>query len=337
MKYIVLFLIICTGISCQNKKDKQKAPLTFEDKLEQVPDSVRIEDIVIYNAFKHQILAHKNSKYDSIKIIQNVYKPHQALWDNCYGMIFGEENASKFKTEEGMMAWNKTLYPENKEYFNEQVEKLLALNVDSLFQTNLKRYNEMVPYKTSLRISIAFVPFQGIGFGGCAKDQFVYELNNPEFDIKYSLETGIPHELNHITYEPFRMKDPHGNTALAQTIDEGFACYFTRIFFNKELSPEEAVEDMSKEDWEWYMEHEKEIFTQCQPSFYDESGNNPLLRNDRYELFPDAPRSLNYWLGYRIVDFYVQKHGEDSWKDIYTTPIKEVYEQSGYEEYINSL
>lgn len=334
MRIILLFSLICITISCQNKKEETE---TLMQKLEQLPDSIKIKDIVIYNAFKHQILAHKNNEYDSLLIANKVYKPHQTLWDNCYGMIFGEENASKFNNPEGMMQWNKTLYPDNKEYFDKQVKILLSLNIDSLFQTNLKRFNDLVPHKISSRISIAFVPVQGIGFGGCASDQFVYELNNPEFDIKYSMEKGIPHELNHIGYEPFRYKDPLTDTALAQTIDEGFACYFTRVFFNMELSPEEAVEDMTKSDWEWYMEHEKELFTKCKTYFYDESGDNPLLRNDKFKLFPDAPRSLNYWLGYRIVAFYIKNNGNDSWKNIYTTPIKEVYEKSGYEEYINSL
>ncbi|NDI99084.1 hypothetical protein GWA97_08370 [Flavobacterium sp. LaA7.5] len=337
MKILFLFIIICVTLSCQNKKQKEEIPLTLEKQLEQLPDSIKIEDIVIYNTFKHQILAHKNNEYDSLLIANKVYKPHQTLWDNCYGMIFGEENAIKFNNPEGMMQWNKTLYPDNKEYFDKQAETLLSLNIDSLFQTNLKGFNDLVPHKVYSKISIAFVPFQGIGFGGCASDQFVYELNNPEFDIKYIMEKGIPHELNHLAYEPFRYKDPHANTALAQTIDEGFACYFTRVFFGMELSPEEAVENMSKTDWNWYMQHEKEIFTKCKPYFYDESGDNPLLRNDQYKIFPDAPRSLNYWLGYRIIEFYVKKHGTDSWKEIYTMPIEQVYKDSGYEGYINTL
>ncbi|KAF2518723.1 DUF2268 domain-containing protein [Flavobacterium salilacus subsp. salilacus] len=337
MKILFLFIIICVTLSCQNKKQKEEIPLTLEKQLEQLPDSMKIEDIVIYNTFKHQILAHKNNEYDSLLIANKVYKPHQTLWDNCYGMIFGEENATKFNNPEGMIQWNKTLYPDNRIFFDRQAETLLSLNIDSLFQTNLKHFNNLVPYKISSRISIAFVPFQGIGFGGCSSDQFVYELNNPEFDIKYSMEKGIPHELNHLAYEPFRYKDPYTQTALAQTIDEGFACYFTRVFFNLELSPEEAVEDMSEKDWNWYMQHEKEIFTKCKPYFYDESGDNPLLRNDQYKIFSDAPRSLNYWLGYRIIEFYVKKNGTDSWKEIYTMPIEQVYKDSGYEGYINTL
>jgi len=334
-KTILLLVVIAGLVSCQNKAEQQ--PLTFIEKVTNLPDSIKADGITVYFAFKNQILAHQNDKYDSLTIINKVYKPHKVLWDNCYGMIFGEENASKFNTAQGMVQWNKTLYPQNKKFLNDRAAIIMALNLDSLLTTNLKKFNTLVPYKPTAKISILFTPIQGIGFGGCEADQFALELNNTDYDIKYAIEKGIPHELNHLAYEPHRKKDPLNNTALAQTIDEGFACYFTRVFFDNKITPEEAVENMTKAHWAWYMQHEKDIFTKCQPFFNDESGDNPLLRNEKFGLFPDAPQSLNYWLGYRIVDFYVQKHGKDSWKDIYTTPIKDVYEKSGYKEYINTL
>ncbi|TRW27508.1 hypothetical protein FMM05_02380 [Flavobacterium zepuense] len=336
MKLVLLSLaLIVAFASC--KGQSLKKPIAFTEKVSKLPDSIKADGITIYFAFKNQILAHQNGKYDSLTIINKVYKPHQALWDNCYGMIFGDENASKFNTVNGMVEWNKTLYPQNKKFLDERAAIIMALNLDSLLTTNLKKFSALVPYKPAAKMSILFTPIQGIGFGGCEADEFALELNNTDYDIKYAIEKGIPHELNHLAYEPHRKKDPLTNTALAQTIDEGFACYFTRVFFDNTITPEEAVENMTKADWDWYMQHEKEIFTKCLPYFMDESGDNPLLRNEKFKLFPDAPQSLNYWLGYRIIDFYVQKHGKDSWKDIYTMPIKEVYEKSGYKEYINTL
>jgi hypothetical protein len=334
MRKVVLILVLLLVVSC-NKKSKETKALSFEEQLEQLPDSIKVENIIVYNSFKYQILAHKNGKYDSTAIINKVYKPHRELWDNCYAMIFGEENASKFNTGAGMADWNKTLYPEQKQEFEKRAKVMLSLNLDSLFTVNLKRFNQMVPHNPSAKISIAFVPFYGIGFGGCSANEFVYELNNPEFDIKYTIEKGIPHELNHLAYEPYREADQAAGTSLAQVIDEGFACYFTYVFFNGQITKWEAVENMTKADWNWYLQHEKEIFNKVK-GYFTESGMNPLT-SYRQDLFPDAPRSLNYWLGYRIIERYVQKHGKDSWKDIYTTPIKQVYQKSGYEEYINSI
>ncbi|WP_123921555.1 hypothetical protein [Chryseobacterium viscerum] len=48
-------------------------------------------------------------------IDRNVYKPHQKLWDSCYGMIFGDVNGKKFNNSPGTIKWNRTLLSENKE------------------------------------------------------------------------------------------------------------------------------------------------------------------------------------------------------------------------------
>lgn len=270
-------------------------------------------------------------------IIDKVYRPHQKLWDSCYAMIFGEKNAVMYNNPHGMVVWNRTLYPENKKAFDEKVETLLKININSVLESNLKKFNQLVPYQPKAKISILFTPLTGIGFGGCKDDQFALELNNESTDIKYTLEKGLPHELNHLVYEKFRNKDADKNSALSQTIDEGFACYFTWVFFKGKIAKYQAVENMSKENWEWYVRNEKQIFVRVKPYFQDASGENPLLRNDKMKLFPDAPKTLNYWLGFRIVEKYVEKHGADSWKEIYHMTAQEVLEKSGYERYNDAL
>lgn len=83
--------------------------------------------------------------------------------------------------------------------------------------------------------------------------------------------------------------------------------------------------------------HEKELFSELKQYFDDESGDNPLLRNDKIKLFEDAPKSLNYWLGFRIIEKYVEKNGKSSWKDIYELDVTYILEKSSYEKYINEL
>ncbi|MEM6687448.1 MAG: DUF2268 domain-containing putative Zn-dependent protease [Bacteroidota bacterium] len=335
------FISILFGVSaCKQKASEQKSlhrELTYLEKIANIPDSVSIEGITIKNLFKSQILAHQGAEFDTTMIIEKVYKPHQALWDHCYGMIFGEHNSDKFRTTKGMIAWNRTFYPENKAFLDERAQSLLEIKFDVELENNLKKFNRLVPHKVTSTISILFTPLTGILFGGCANDQFCIELNYKEQDIKYTVEKGIPHELNHLAYEPFRENDPKKDTALRQTIDEGFACYFTWIYFDGEITKYEAVENMTESDWNWFLKYEKELFTTLKQYFDDESGNNPLLRNDRIQLFKDAPKSLNYWLGFRIIEKYVEKHGNDSWKDIYELNVENVLQESGYEQYINEL
>ena len=328
-----LFLVF----SCSVKRNHKNESLTYLERLESLADSIKVDNIVVLNLFKYQILAHKYPDFDSLMIVEKVYNPHKALWDNCYGMIFGQENSKKFNNPEGMIAWNKTLYPENKEYFDNRAIALLNINLDSVLETNLNKFNKLVPYKPGARISILFTPIQGIGFGGCTNDQFCFELNNADYDVTYTIENVIPHELNHLAYDPLRTNDPMKNSALRQTIDEGFACYFSWIFFDKKIPKYEVVENMTAADWNWYIENEKEIYQQTKKYFNDESGDNPLLRNDKFKLFPDAPKTLNYWLGFRIIEKYVEKNGSETWKDIYVINVQDVLNRSDYEKYINEL
>ena len=327
------YFLILFSFSCK-EKESVSSSATFIEKLEGLSDSIQVENIVVLNLFKSQILAHKANDFDSLMIVEKVYYPHKELWDNCYGMIFGEENASKFSTSSGMVNWNRTLYPENKDFLNQRASELMAINLDSVLEINLNKFNKLAPFRPQARISILFTPFQGIGFGGCSNEQFCFELNNVDYDVAYTVEKGLPHELNHFVYEPLRENDPDQGTALFLTIDEGFACYFTWLFFDGQISLHEAVENMSKEDWNWYLENEKRIFDTLKPYLNDKSGDNPLLRNDNYALFPEAPKTLYYWLGFRIVQSYIRTFGEDAWIDIYQMNVREVLEKSKYEFYL---
>lgn len=333
MKNITLLLVILILSSCSVRKNND---FDFE-KIAKISDSIKIQNITIHNLFKSQILAHKNDAFDSTIIVKNVYFPHRKLWDSCYAQIFGDENATRFNNEQGMVKWNRTLFDKDKIDFIDKTKTITEINIDKLIKSNLEKFSRLVPYQPNAKISLLFTPISGIGFGGCDSQQFALELNNQSINISYTLQKGLPHELNHLVYEKFRNNDVDKNSALSQTIDEGFACYFTYIFFDKNITEYEAVENMSKQDWDWFIKNEKEIFKKTKSYFSDLSGNNPLLRNDRHKLFPEAPKTLNYWLGFRIVSKYVEKYGKNSWKDIYKLTAKEVLEKSDYEQYIDKL
>lgn len=335
MKNSILILGTFVLLSCSMRKT-EKADFDYK-RIEKISDSIKIKNISIHNLFKSQILAHKNKEFDSTMIVRNVYLPHKKLWDNCYGIIFGEENGKKFNNETGMINWNKTLLDQDKPLLMKRANMIIDLNLNKLIRTNLNKFNRLVPYQPSAEISILFTPISGIGFGGCNFEQFALELNSSSLDVQYTLGKGLPHELNHLVYEKFRNSRSDKDSALSQTLDEGFACYFTYVFFDRKIRENEAVENMTEESWNWFIAHEKEIFIKTKDYFSDASGDNPLLRNDKFKLFPDAPKTLYYWLGYRIIAKYVEKFGRDSWKDIYKLTSQEVLEKSGFEKYIEKL
>ena len=334
MKKIIPALIIITLLSCSTSN--MKSDFDYQ-KMDKISDSIQIENITVKNLFKYQILAHQSVDFDSTMIDKNVYKSHQKLWDSCYGVIFGDENGKKFNNVIGMRQWNRVLLTQNRQDLVRKTKIITDIDLNKLIRKNLLKFSKLVPYQPSAKLSLLFTPITGIGFGGCNAEQFALELNNPGLDIEYTLTKGLPHEFNHLVYEKFKNADPDKESALSQTIDEGFACYFTYVFFDRRITQYEAVENMTQKQWEWYVKNEKEIFNKVKNYFSDDSGDNPLLRNDKIKLFPDAPKTLNYWLGFRIITKYVEKYGKDSWNDIYQLNAKEVLLKSGYEDYINNL
>jgi len=112
------FLFILS-LSC-NKRNKEKSSneLSIFDKVDKVPDSIKIDDIIIYNLFKYQILAHKNNLFDSTLIINKVYNSQLKIWKGLYGVLFDHE---MFTTTQGMVKWNKEIFHENKDSIESRV------------------------------------------------------------------------------------------------------------------------------------------------------------------------------------------------------------------------
>ncbi|WP_166962071.1 DUF2268 domain-containing putative Zn-dependent protease [Yeosuana marina] len=331
---ITLIIFLCTFIfSCNEKtRDKSVKELSIFEKVESVPDSIKVDDIIIYNLFKYQILAHKNDSFDSIMIIDKVYNKQPKIWKELYGVLFDHD---MFATEKGMVKWNKEIFRNKKDSIKSRVNTLLDCKFDSTLNASLagiKKLTGRTP--KNIRLSIILAPVEGIGFGGMENDAFILDLLDNNFDVINMVEEGIPHEFNHFIYEPTRENDPNKNTPLRLTIDEGFACYYTYKYFDGKISKSEAVEQMTDDDWNWYLQHEKEVYNKCSPYFFYEGDEDPLRGLGR-EM--NAPKTLLYWLGFRIIDFYVNKYGPDSWKDIYNLPVNEVLEKSGYIQYIDEL
>ncbi len=330
--FISLIISFFLFFSCNKKSKVIKTELSLFSKLEKVPDSIKIDDITVYNLFKHQILAHKNNTFDSSLIIEKVFKRQPKIWNDLYGVLFDKE---MFTTNEGMIGWNKKIYHTKKDSIESRVNKLLNIKFDSVLKANLSGLKNLTGRSPkNVKLSIILAPIEGIGFGGMENDAFILDLLDNNFDVINMVQEGIPHEFNHFIYEPTRNEDPNKDTPLRLTIDEGFACFYTYKYFDGKISKPQSVEQMTEEEWQWYLLHEKEIYQKCSSYFYYNGDEDPL-RKLGSEM--ESPKTLFYWLGFRIVEFYASKHGDDSWKDLYELPVKEVLEKSGYEEYINDL
>src|SRR5690606_11551327 len=159
---------------------------------------------------------------------------HQKIWDELYAVLFDED---MFSTEQGMVDWNRQIFNVRKDSIKSRVKKLIA----SDFSGNLESALEGVERLTgraprNVRRSIILSPNEGIGFGGLENDAFILDLLDNNFDVVNMVEEGVPHELNHFIYESTRKGDPHKDTPLRLTIDEGLACYYTYKYFDGSIT-----------------------------------------------------------------------------------------------------
>lgn len=263
LKFFFIILLPVIAVSCVDESVNDYSDDNYSDL---IPDSVNFGQITVYNGFKQQIEAFDQIPIDSSKIIEDLYYRHKVMWDSCYGVIFGGENADKFQTSEGMLAWNQQLFRQDRNKIDSILNIIKSYNIDSLFRFHNSRFKELGFDTPSARITIAFTPFPGIGFGGCENDQFILELNNPEFELIYTLEKGLPHEIYHFINEE-NLGEVKNFSAMDLAINEGLACHFTEYYFGDEISKYEAVENMSKSDWQYYLDREKEIFQTMEPYF----------------------------------------------------------------------
>ena len=330
-----VFLLLLLGlllIGCDSEGNRYATTQSVPEgsTIEQLPDSLILGNITVYNAFRDQILANRAIPTDTQRIVGNVYRRHQPLWKDCYAMAFGPDNAHMFTTDTGMLNWNVRLYHDQRAQLDSITTLILSQRFDTMFDYHVARFNTLNYVMPPARISLAFTPLTGIGFGSCANDQFVYELNNPGYDVAYTLKAGIPHELYHII-NAGALGEAEEFTAIDLTINEGLACYFVWDYFQGSMPKYEAVEEMSAADWSYYLEHEEEIYRRMKLYFDDTTGDNPLLDNDHYRTFPGAPRSLYYWLGFRIVEHYLLVNPTVTIKDLSAMPYDQILAGNDYE------
>ncbi|TPE42484.1 hypothetical protein [Pontibacter mangrovi] len=340
MRKVILPLILILMVqSCQNGSKETKEKAIFES-VSAVSDSVVVGDMVIHNTFKHQILAHKDSGFDSLTILNKVYLPNKNTFDNCLGMIFGDENAIKFRPK-GLYEWNRKLIRDNKAMIESKLAVLDSVDVNQLFRNHLTAVQEITGQKGKGKWMIYFGPKDFQISGGCDKSTMVLDMFGDAWSTT-AINGLFAHEIEHLVFEPTLQDDQHGHTGLGITLDEGLAVYYTYKYLHQDVS-----EALYGEQNKVLFEREKEIFNALEPYLLKtEEEGCPIYRHcgrsgECEPILQNIPENIEdelcYFLGFRIIESYVKQHGEGSWKDIYRIPLIEFYENSGYKEYIQAI
>lgn len=141
----------------------------------------------------------------------------------------------------------------------------------------------------------------------------------------------LPHELNHQVFDYTSLPDTTAR-GLYRCINEGFAVWVNQKLLGNRFTLAQYL--MYKEtELEYCLKNETMLYTKLKPYLLTGEKEHGLALADRGQrIFKDGPGAIGYFIGYRISESYVQKHGPDSWKDIYTLPVRELLERSGYNQ-----
>jgi hypothetical protein len=339
MKQLILFFFSLFLLSCSNL-DRENKYSALIKKVQHIEDSIFVGDMVIHNAFKQQILAHSGNQFDSLVILEKVYKPNKNTFDNCLGRIFGNEKGKMFKSK-GICKWNRTLLKNHDSLITSRLSVIETLDINKLFTNHLTAVQEITGQKGKGRWLVYFGPMGFSIFGGCNNDAMILDMFGESWNTE-DVDALFAHEIEHLIYAPILEKDKNANTGLGATMDEGLAQFFTYKYLN--LSVEEGL---FGEQTSLLLEREKEIFNKLEPLLFKTNEEDCTIfkhceRNDGCEYIIDGlPDELSgnicYFLGFRIIQKYEENNGKDSWKDIYNMPIIDFYTKSGYKAFIDSI
>lgn len=264
----------------------------------------------------HVMEKYKNSDSVSRKkaFANELYTPYKQFWNGYLGNendVTGWLNSAMTKLPE----WQK---------------KDKSLNSRKLlkeFEHVAKNMEKLTGYAPHGKWYIVYGP-AWTDLGGLGNFAMLIDLAHGNNTSNDNIVKLFPHELTHqIMSNVNQHKD---STAIEPIIGEGFAVWMNQKYWGKKYSLAENLgytEDQLKSCDE-NLNSIKKFF---EANKYSADKNIiSVFRSRNDKLSSKLPGAIGYYIGYRIVEAYVKKHGENSWKDVFTKSPKEIYETSGF-------
>ncbi len=187
------------------------------------------------------------------------------------------------------------------------------------------------------------------GLRGCAKWYLVYgpgyanmgglsdgrgmlvDFFAPGYDGDFSIEDMrqlASHEVAHVLRG--HASEPEAWTVLNVIVSEGMADYFKKIYWDGELNDAEVL-GYSESEWDWTVAHESELWRIARGQLEDTSRAviDQYQRSDR-RLHPEGPPRVGYFLGFRISEAYMARHGPDALVNLFQLSARKILDDSGY-------
>lgn len=316
------FIIIVFTTGCDYKiKESSKLDTAISGSLNK-NDDLQIIDI----SQKQLAFYNKYLNTDSVQRVHifrdSLYYPYQEIWDGYLGKI---EVFDAVAEHYGVRAIDK-LNEKNKLFYSGNKDEAL---LDAFFEVRegmveLTGYSPKGTWYLLYGASVA-------NLGGVGEGIMFVDFWFPGNKDLPSVINWFPHELNHQIYS--NLNKDTATHALQVCIDEGFAVYVNRLYWNtiggKEdysiamsLNYSEEELKAAMQEWDFILSYFKENHLSVDQNIKDRFGSRSM------KLKKNLPGAIGYLIGYKIVENYVRIHGPESWKTIYTLGFEELLEKS---------
>jgi hypothetical protein len=252
------------------------------------------------------------------RLVREVYLPHTAFWNG----YLGDESAFR--------SWAVELM-DPQHPVHTRLPQLLDVALDRRFTDGVEWIERTTGRRPVGTWYIVFGPgwtdMGGLGDIGMVAD---FTRLRPDSSAIANL---LPHELTHQVHGEGVRADPDLGTVLHRMISEGFASYVAWVYGQGRLTPARAL-GYSDDEWSWALEHEGELFHALHPILASrERADADRIAARNQQLIPSAPGAAGYFIGFRVIEAFVSRHGPDSWQQLYDMPLADVLTRSAYAPY----
>lgn len=317
-----LLIVVVLVVGCTNNPAEKTKIVETVPEVDHIEHDLQIIDISQKQLALYNQLVNTDSA-QRVKIFRDsLYYPYQDVWNGYIGRV---ETFDLVAEHYGIRKINE-LNEKNKSFYSGNNNGDLLGN----FYKIKDGMRQLTGFSPKGKWYLLYGPANA-NLGGVGDGVMFIDFAFPENKDLESIIDWFPHELNHQIHNNLNKDTTH--TVLGRCINEGFATYVNKLYWNNiegnkeyslamSLSYSEGELKAAEQDWDYVLSIFKENYQSIDKDFIDKFGAQNL------KLKESLPGKIGYLVGFRIVESYVSKHGSDSWKDIYKLSYEDVLEKS---------
>lgn len=244
----------------------------------------------------------------------SIYKPYVEFWS---GYVGEEADFVSWMNTDAMPALK--LYNER----NTAVDGAKLLKQFNEIKAGMKKLTDYSPAGTWY---IVYGP-GWTDLGSLSGGTMLIDLSHEHNSSNENIVSLFPHEITHQIMS--NVNKNVDTTALGPIIGEGFAVYMNNLYWKEKFTLAQNLGYSENELKNCELQQEMVFRYFQQNKFSTDKKVIDSFRNRSTHIATDLPGAIGYYIGYRIVESYVSRHGKQSWKDVFIKSPGQIYAESG--------